>query len=981
VTPRGYRAEPPPVLSSEMRVALTFEKVGDEWKLLREGPAADDLALSLIHASNDAERDAFLAAEPDLLGAQLFTALARQGGAAAAKQDYVRAQAIFELVVRYARQSGFKKEEGEALQNIANGLYFRRQFPEALAVYEQRLVLERGRQDDTGIAAALGGIATVRYSLAEYTEALERYREALAIHERQDDVAGVAFTTLSVGNIAYLQGDFQTAIAAYRRSLDLNRSMHHVDGESRAQEGLGLVYTAQGDFAAALDALDGILKDERMQSYRGRLGAVAQSAGDVHFRLGNLDVAKKLYEDSRAHFESLKDMANVGRVLQSAALVELVAGRFVQAEEGYKRSGSICTAVEDGECIARATAGLGYAQAAQEKFWDAAGSYRKAVDQFSALGRGEDAARAEIGLAQALMGTEDFAGAIGAASRSRLSAAAISNDDVLWRALTAEARAVRKLGDQARALGVARAAAGVLDRMQAEAIDKPGARLPADASAAFATFAILQAEAGDAPGAFATTEKMRMLEIRGRLAVNERDIARGMTAADREEERALSAQLATLLARLSREKGLPKPDASRIAALEKDIEQARGARAVFLQRLFETLPDLRVWRGLAPSRTAPDAAPLLDVGTVLLSLVMDDDDLLVFALSRTVGELESDIGAVGNAGAPAAAEVAVEAHVVPIRRRQLGEHVAALQRPAALGDLGAWRKAAAEIVALLPPAVMQRLETASRVMIIPHDVLWRLPFEALPTGEGLLIDRATVRVGASLDALLRAIEVVPSMNGGTLMVGAPVLAPARSERLKQTAPSWPLREADHTELELTAAAAGYRAEDIGVRPRGAASDRVGGIPAAALTLSGAAATEGKVREAAAVAPLLHVAAPFRINAASPLFSPILLSMPEAAGAQQSPQGGASSSVQGARPAPPAVDASDDGALELREIMNLHLGAGVAVLSDGAAMSMRDGAAAAGIVEWGWLAAGVPSLIVARWTSLEGAPGVLEGFHR
>ena len=60
---------------------------------------------------------------------------------------------------------------------------------------------------------------------------------------------------------------------------------------------------------------------------------------------------------------------------------------------------------------------------------------------------------------------------------------------------------------------------------------------------------------------------------------------------------------------------------------------------------------------------------------------------------------------------------------------------------------------------------------------------------------------------------------------------------------------------------------------------------------------------------------IHLAAPFRVNGASPLFSPVLL----------------------------APDPANDGALEAREIMNLDLHAGVAVLSDGAAMTMRDAA--------------------------------------
>ena len=133
-----------------MSIALTYEKAGGDWKLLSEGPAADDLAASLLEAPDDAAREALLASEPTLAGQQVISSLGRSAGAAAVRQNYNEARRIYELVVQVARRGGFKKEEGEALQNIANAYYFQRRFPEALAAYEQRLALERERQDDAG---------------------------------------------------------------------------------------------------------------------------------------------------------------------------------------------------------------------------------------------------------------------------------------------------------------------------------------------------------------------------------------------------------------------------------------------------------------------------------------------------------------------------------------------------------------------------------------------------------------------------------------------------------------------------------------------------------------------------------------------------------------------------------------------------------------------------------------------------------------
>ena len=259
--------------------------------------------------------------------------------------------------------------------------------------------------------------ATIRYSYAEYGEALKGYQEALALHQKTDDVAGIAFVSLSIGNIGYLQGDFPAAIAAYQRSLDLNRTMFNVDGESRALEGLGRVCMRAGRLRRrARSRSTPSARTSAWPTARERLAPVAQSIGDVHFRLGNLDAARASYEESRGHFEAVGDLPNVGRVLQATASPSSSRRDSIAPRTCTSAAAAICTSAEDGECAARAIAGLAFAQPAQDKFWDAAASYRKAIDAFTARGLREEAARSEIGLSQALAGAGDFAGGVEAAA-------------------------------------------------------------------------------------------------------------------------------------------------------------------------------------------------------------------------------------------------------------------------------------------------------------------------------------------------------------------------------------------------------------------------------------------------------------------------------------------------------------------------------------------------------------------------------------
>jgi CHAT domain-containing protein len=483
---------------------------------------------------------------------------------------------------------------------------------------------------------------------------------------------------------------------------------------------------------------------------------------------------------------------------------------------------------------------------------------------------------------------------------------ALNNDDIVWRALTAEARALRRSGDRDKALAVARASVGVVERLHEAAVEKPATAIPSDAPAAFATLAVLQAESGDAVAAGASASRMRAVDLRNTLAVNEREISRGMSPELRDQERAAATELLSLLAQAARERSLPKPDKDRLATLDERMSVASRDRRTFMSELHERIPGLRLWRGLAPDPAADELAGVLVPGTVFLEFVVDEDDVLVIVSST-------------------GSETVVSAHATSLRRRVLAERVIALLHASTLRDRAAWRKAAFDVAQLIPQRFTSLLASASRIVIVPHDVIWRVPFEALPLGDGYLGDRALVIYAGSRTALVGAAAHESTPVRTVAAVGAPELSAAAKALLLQTAPGWNLRSADAASRE-TAALSGAGKEDL-------------------VLLAGANATEAAFREKTAAASAVHIAAPFRINGASPLFSPIVLAGD-----------------------PTNRAAEDNGALETREVMNLRLAARVAVLSDGAATSMLDGASAAGVVQWAWLAAGVPSVMIARWTT-------------
>ena len=885
--------------------SLVYVREGADYKLVREGSPVDGLAESLIDEATIEGRQALLAAEPDLVNDELLTAMSRRAGQSVQMQLYAAAESGFERMLEVARHVGSRRYEGEALQNLANARYFRQNLTGALQAYEDRLVIERERGDQEGIAASLIGVATIRYTFAEYGTALTTYREALAIQEQLGDSSALATTLISTGNILYLQGDYSGAISDYTRSRDISRKHLSTGGEADALKGLARVLIAQGDYRAALDALAGVLAEGKARDNRNDQGTALLSIGDVHFRLGNLEQARAALVESRSHFEAIKDLSHVGRSLQALALVDLVASRFKLSEDEYRKSSDTCTAAGDKECAAAAVAGLAFAETAQDKFEAGIASYKKAIEAFTSLKRSEQVARSELGLSRALSGSGAHEAALDAAGRARAQAEALKNDDVLWRAQVAEAEALRRLRDRPKAIAAAGEAVVSVDRLLAVAEVRPSVPVARDTSSAFALLALLQAEDGEAAAAFETAERMRVHDLRLLLAPGERDIFRGMTDREREDERALAGELVSAHAQLSRERGLPKPDAARVARLELAIADATARRRAQQQALFERLPALKIWRGLMAPATRADVDALLpDASTVLMEVVVTEQTLLVLVARR------------GEEG------IRFSTHFEAASRRTIAERVGRLQQPETTRDAIAWRKAALELV----PGLAATFGRAARAIVVPHEVLWRVPFEALPTENGYVADTTVITYAPSVTSLVRAPAVErPAAPGPLAVVAAPELAPAVLDEIRRTAPGWAIRSPASAEQERDAIVRDLDAES-------------------AQTLSGAGATEIAVAERAASADVIHLAAPFRVNGASPLFSSMLLA-----------------------PAP-----ATDGTLEAREIMNLDLHARVTIFSDGASMTMMDAADETGAVAWAWRAAGVRAIVLPRWATDDAA---------
>ncbi|HEY6137920.1 MAG TPA: CHAT domain-containing protein [Thermoanaerobaculia bacterium] len=279
------------------------------------------------------------------------------------------------------------------------------------------------------------------------------------------------------------------------------------------------------------------------------------------------------------------------------------------------------------------------------------------------------------------------------------------------------------------------------------------------------------------------------------------------------------------------------------------------------------------------------------------------------------------------------------ARVIRVSKGELADRVERLSRRIAQRDLR-WTESASDLYALLLAPVESSLRGKPLLCVVPDDVLWRVPFHLLRRGGRGLIERAAVFYAPSLSMLRmqpqRAAPAGPQEE--LLAFGNPAVRQGTDERVRALARDVTLGNLPEAESEVRRIASLYDERKSRVYVRDAAREAV-------------------FKREAPRFRVVHFAAHGILDDRSPMYSAIVL----AAGPNE----------------------ADDGLLEAREILELHIPADLAVLA--ACDTARGGVGAGeGMIgmSWAFLVAGCSTTVVSQWDADSRAtePLMVE-FHR
>lgn len=751
-------------------------------------------------------------------------------------------------------------------------------FPEAAAIYAIARTVAEQIGDKLGTAVALHSAAVAQTMQGDYGSALPGFKTSLAIKETLGDKAQIASTLNNIGNVYLLEGNYGLAMQYFPKSLALREELADKPAIAGSFNNIGNLYRFQGDYALALEYYQKSLALKEALGDKAAIAGTLANIGSIYSEQGDYDHAMKLYQRGLALQEGRGSKSEIAITLDNIGDTYKARGDYVEAMNYYRRSLNLREEIGSRYGIAEALNNIGFISAKQ-------GDYQKSLEL---------------------------------AERATLVAREGGIRELLWQARTVAAQAQLAFGKPEQARQALDEAISIIEAIRADVAggEQQQQSFFEDKLLPYHLMVDLLIKQNKLGEALAYSERAKARVLLDVLHSGRVNVTKAMSASERKQEQNLKTALFSLNALITRETSRPESDPTHLLDLNANLQRARADREAFQTVLYAAHPELKAQRGEVQPLALEEMANLLpDTKSALLEYVVTKERTFLFTITKSAISRQPLLN--------------LRVYPLTITQADLARLAENFRRQLAAHDLD-FHQAAARLYDLLLRPARAELQGKNYVVIVPDQVLWQLPFQALqPAPDRYVLEDYAVSYSPSLSVLremnqLRRKSGSPPVGSPNLLaLGNPNVRQEVVERLKTTRRLEMLDPLPEAETEVKALGRLY----------GASQSKI---------YVGREASESRLKADAANYQILHLAAHAVFNDASPMYSHILLA--------QTPG-----------------DSREDGLLEAWEMMDLDLTAEMVVLSACETARGRVGAGEGLIgMTWALFVAGCPTTVVSQW---------------
>jgi CHAT domain-containing protein len=806
----------------------------------------------------------------------------------------------------------------------------------------------------TDLLCVLSELADIHASMGDYQKAEDYSRKSLQLAESINTNKagllpyhyGIASALSTLGKVGMWKGDYNAALVNFQRSLsvwkELNRegslySAHIVNSLTF----IGIIYQWLGDHMQALNHLNQALELAKSLADKERQAAVLANIAVLYIEQCDYAKASDLLNQNLRLFTELNNKREIASTLINMGVINQRLNKNEAALKEFQDGLKVAEEVAALDKVVTAQQGLGTVYYQKGKYPEALEWFDKAWILAQTLGDKIRMTELLWRKGQVYYSLGDYTKASGLADSAADLATKLRLPIMSYLALTLKGKAQRALKEVDLASESFLKSIQEVEHLRGLVAggEKEQQLFFEDKLTPYHEMLSLLVEQNNSIEALKYAERSKarvLLDVlrNGRVRTN-----KSLSEQELTEERRLYGDMVSLNAQIRVERMRQQADESRIKELDALLQKARSAYEVLQSTLIAAHPEIKTRSGLLPPFDIKDLSTLVpDARTAVLEYVVTDEQTYLFVMAKD----------------SARQKVEIRIYTVAIKRSDLSALVGEFRKQVANNHPG-YRQSGRQLYELLVKPAQQDVVGTTTLCIIPDDLLWELPFQALQTDDGkYLLELSAVYYAPSLQVLsemkkravtLRTSAVSKRTDGRDAAfrphlyaVGNPAINGELLARA-QTVRNTPFVSLPETEKEVKT----IKSEVYG--------------PEASSTRVGLAAREDAVKAEMHRYRIIHFATHGVLDDRSPLYSYLLLARGE--------------------------NSSEDGLLEAWELMNMDLKAEMVVLSacDTARGSVGAGEGMIGMT-WALFVAGVPTTVASQWkVPSEATTKLMVAFHK
>ena len=364
--------------------------------------------------------------------------------------QHTKALEYFERSLIMKRELGDRLEESKTLVNM--GLFYKEtsNYPKAVEFLNNGLNIAREIKDERTEAAALNNLALVHDELGEYRRALELYNRALARYKEPS--SGMADAIGNIGGVHLLLGEYAEALGHYERALAIDQQLELKPKIAIDLENIGLCLIGLGRAGEAVTILDRSINLARDAGLKRDEADSRKAKGSALLQLGRYSDAFEQYNQARATYEEASLNAEPSfkqelvEALGNLGDLQMRLGDASSAEKDFRRAIEIAETIKHPRGVTTNLISLGDLQMRLKRFIEAEALYNQAITRATAVSNKAHVATAKAQLAHTYRNLKRYEQALQQAREAREAARATQ-------ARPLEAEALYSLAEVLRAMG------------------------------------------------------------------------------------------------------------------------------------------------------------------------------------------------------------------------------------------------------------------------------------------------------------------------------------------------------------------------------------------------------------------------------------------------------------------------------------------------------------------------------------------------